>query len=497
VYRVSGCISVMCVVLKGGGKIYVRDGLSGAVVFSSVDDAEAIQYAVDRCSDIYIDAGEYMLKQRGSFADPESGDEYSYSIVVHSDVRIVANPRAVFKPVGVDIGILVGEAEFHWIGGVFDGSLQNVEYKDGSGFILTSGRCRVVVRDVVLRDQRLDGIYIGNNYIFGRGVSTPYSEYAYIDNVRVYNVGGDRSAGAIVVDAVEQAVVRNVFLYRARRGVHISAPDDGIIRGVLVDGVLALSPRGPVVTNYNGNGDIRNVIVVEPQAFPVINLSRGIHFNLSSIRIHLSRLPPSPKGELVGLRLEGAEFHLSDFTIRMPRTGSDRTVGVKLVDTTPSTVVRNGHVVADYGVVFGYTGDADVGRAENIAGDATHCTVCSISQDGRIHMSRALAINCTGRHHAYGGLLVVDRPSPLKTFSELGGGTILFTENSGVAAIPAGETRTSVEHRLASKPSKILITPLTSPPGKLWVENVTETTFDITTDTTPREDLKIAWHAEV
>jgi len=42
----------MCVVLKGGGKTYVRDGLSGAVVFSSVDDAEAIQYAIDRCGNI-------------------------------------------------------------------------------------------------------------------------------------------------------------------------------------------------------------------------------------------------------------------------------------------------------------------------------------------------------------------------------------------------------------------------------------------------------------
>jgi len=358
-----------------------------------------------------------------------------------------------------------------------------------------------VVRDVVLRDQRLDGVYIGNNrftrYAAGREVSTPYSEYAYIDNVKAYNVGGDRSAGAIVVDAVEQAVVRNVFLYRTRRGVHISAPDDGIIRGVLVDGVLASSPEGPVVTNYNCNGDIRNVVVVEPRAPPVISLSGGIRFNLSGIRIHLSTLPPSLRGEFVGLRLERAEFHLSDFTIRMPKTGSDLTVGVKLVDTAPSTVVRGGHVVADYGVVFGYTRDADVGRAENITGDTTFCTVCSISQDGRVHRSRALALNCSGRHHAYGGLLIVDRPSPLKTFSELGGGLVLFTENSGTAVIPAGGTRTRVQHRLASAPSRILITPLAPPPGKLWIENITETTFDIATDTAPRRELRIAWRAEV
>jgi len=114
----------MCVVLKSGGKTYVRDGWSGTLLFSSVDDAEAIQYAIDRCSDIYIDAGEYMLNQRGSFTDPESLDEYSYSVIVRSDVRIVASPRAVFKPINVSIGILIGEAEFYWVGGVFDGSLQ-------------------------------------------------------------------------------------------------------------------------------------------------------------------------------------------------------------------------------------------------------------------------------------------------------------------------------------------------------------------------------------
>jgi len=480
---------------------YVRDRGSDAIIFGSVNDAEAIQHAFDRCGEVYVDAGEYLLNRRGSFVDPESRDEYSYSVVVRSDVRVVANPRAVFKPVDVSIGILVGEAEFHWVGGVFDGSLQTVPYRDGSGFILSSGRCRIVVRDVVLRNQRLDGIYVGNNrfirYAAGREVSTPYSEYAYIENVRAYNVGGDGSAGAVVVDAVEQAVVRNVFLYRTRRGVHISAPEDRAIRGVLVDGVLASSPEGAVVTNYNGNGVIRNVVVVEPQAFPVISLSHGIYFNLSDIHVYVSKLPPSPWGELVGLRLEGAEFHLSGFTIRMPKTGSDRTVGVKLVDTAPSTVVRDGYVVADYGVVFGYTRDTDVGRAEDIAGDTTHCTVCSVSQDGRVHKSRALAFNCTGRHHAYGGLLVVDGPSPLKTFSELGGGHILFTENHGTAVIPTGETRTRVKHRLASAPSRILITPLAPPPGKLWIENITETTFDIASDATPREELRIAWHAEL
>jgi len=71
------------------------------------------------------------------------------------------------------------------------------------------------------------------------------------------------------------------------------------------------------------------------------------------------------------------------------------------------------------------------------------------------------------------------------------------TENSGVATISAGSTRVTVSHGLISAPSKVLITPLGQPAGKLWVENITSTSFDIVTDTAPTSNLNIAWRAEV
>jgi len=71
------------------------------------------------------------------------------------------------------------------------------------------------------------------------------------------------------------------------------------------------------------------------------------------------------------------------------------------------------------------------------------------------------------------------------------------TENSGVATIPAGSTRVTVSHGLAKTPSKFQITPLGQPPGKLWVENITSTSFDIVTDTAPATDLNVSWYAEV
>jgi len=72
-----------------------------------------------------------------------------------------------------------------------------------------------------------------------------------------------------------------------------------------------------------------------------------------------------------------------------------------------------------------------------------------------------------------------------------------YKRNSETATIPANQTRTTVNHSLAVMPTKVLITPLAPPPGKLWVENITNTSFDIVTDTAPTADLPIAWYAEV
>jgi len=72
-----------------------------------------------------------------------------------------------------------------------------------------------------------------------------------------------------------------------------------------------------------------------------------------------------------------------------------------------------------------------------------------------------------------------------------------LTENSGAATIPAGSTRVTVSHGLVATPTKFQITPLGQPPGKLWVENITSTSFDIVTDTAPTADLKVSWYAEV
>jgi len=82
-------------------------------------------------------------------------------------------------------------------------------------------------------------------------------------------------------------------------------------------------------------------------------------------------------------------------------------------------------------------------------------------------------------------------------YAKIGTGPQLLSINSGVATITAGSTRVTVSHNLYKAPSKVLVTPLGLPPGKLWVENITASSFDIVTDTAPTADLQVAWYAEI
>ena len=71
------------------------------------------------------------------------------------------------------------------------------------------------------------------------------------------------------------------------------------------------------------------------------------------------------------------------------------------------------------------------------------------------------------------------------------------TENSGTATIAAGNTSVTVNHGLASTPSKVLVTPLGDPGDRYYVTNITGTSFDIVIATAPSSDVPFAWYAEV
>jgi len=71
------------------------------------------------------------------------------------------------------------------------------------------------------------------------------------------------------------------------------------------------------------------------------------------------------------------------------------------------------------------------------------------------------------------------------------------SESRGLAVLPAGQTKVTVNHYLLGIPITVNIVPLGKPDGKLWVTNRTETSFDITTDVSQSTDLEILWYATV
>jgi len=171
--------------------------------------------------------------------------------------------------------------------------------------------------------------------------------------------------------------------------------------------------------------------------------------------------------------------------------GSDNNVRVAgLPDAPPTNVVVAFNVADGGGVdwnnfIAGYEDGAKIARRVffigNIGINARNYTVASNPNNTEIYAMF---------NHGDKSIRVL---GDIKLFRN----PIYKTEASGVATIPAGQTRVTVSHGLASTPTKFQITPLGQPAGKLWVENITSTSFDIVTDTAPTVDLKVSWYAEV
>jgi len=69
--------------------------------------------------------------------------------------------------------------------------------------------------------------------------------------------------------------------------------------------------------------------------------------------------------------------------------------------------------------------------------------------------------------------------------------------NKGTATIEAGSTSVTVNHGLLGTPRSILVIPIGDPGDRWWVENVTDTSFDIVVATAPTSNITFYWLAEV
>jgi hypothetical protein len=281
-----------------------------------------------------------------------------------------------------------------------------------------------------------------------------------------------------VSDMAQNIIVENNIL----KSIYINSATNVVLRGNIVVKNISISPKAFYYTYTTGVSDVAVVgnfvgELINVPGYP--GIESGVLQRISiigNIAIKIDVGSPAKLVTIVGNSL-------------FP--GSDNNVRIAGLQTVPPENVVVAFNVADGGnidwnnFIAGYEYGAKTANRVmfigNIGVNARNYTVASNPNSNEIYM-----IFNNGNKPIYPGGNVKLMKNP-----------IYVTENSGTAVIPASSTRVTVSHGLARAPTKVLITPLGPPQGKLWIENITATSFDIVTDIAPTNDLTIAWYAEV
>jgi hypothetical protein len=280
-----------------------------------------------------------------------------------------------------------------------------------------------------------------------------------------------------VPDMAQNIIVENNIL----KGIYINSAKNLVLRGNIVVENIIISPKAFYYTYTTGVSDVA-----------VVGNFVG--------RINVPGYPGIESGVLqriaiignVAMNIDvGSPAKLVTIVGNSLFPGSGNNVRIAGLQTAPPENVVVAFNVADGGgidwnnFIAGYESGAKIANKVmfigNIGVNARSYVVASNPNSNEIHI-----IFNNGNKPIYPGGNVKLMKNP-----------IYVTENSGTAVISASSTRVTVSHGLARAPTKVLITPLGQPQGKLWIENITTTSFDIVTDSAPTNDLTIAWYAEV
>ena len=498
------------IVYKKDGKYYAKNGSTGNVEIVDVDAGKVIQYAINmsknggvvvfRPDTYYINPQFTYHLHNNPWAVGLSTDGANNLIIDGNGARLVANS-------GTEIILYVLNTSNSIIRNlILDGNKDNQTwtYTDGKALLLTGGvRSGNVYENITVMNAQGDGIYIGNHKPdeYGNGDEPEYN--AIIRNIRSQNNAYVGQAG-VVLDACINCIAENIISYNDRVGLHISSPPNWpypmVIKGVQILDALYIG-----ITNFYGNAEIYDVAMYGSasnyfdEAF--------IKFTYPNSRIKIDGLYINARNVAIGnsvysnayfavwARVQGSgnplNLIIKNAYINVP-TGN---VYVNIyIEDNVNALIDSIKLVGQFGITVGgntYKSSAIINNAEvsQINGSAF------LAYYSTVYIYNVLSV----QFKVYArddSLLVLDRPYPQLLYDTDVAG-LRFQRNSNVATISANSTRVTVSHRLVSTPSKVLITPLASPPGKLWVENITATSFDIVTDVAPTADLNVAWYAEV
>jgi hypothetical protein len=436
---------VSYIVFGDGVRYYVKSGFTGAIEYSGVDASDVINRALTMAPE----GGKVVLRGEFTVEDGKAISIPSKSLTIEGPARIVklattSFQRAVALPPGSTKDIVIRGLEFD----------------------LTS----VTVSDTIAIS--LDYGYIQNVSIEGNIFRYPiYRANMQQFFIRMVNNGG-------LLKNVR--IVGNIMYGGTTRGIAIRTANVG-------SGWPPLEPPSGILIAYN--------YYEEPDTSPGTSEATGDFIFLEGTGANSRFRDVLIIGNIAN-RVTHNFLHPTDayydgvMTIgNICITG--RWTGIDYIDNFRGSIVDIGAYVenryggsnAVYSPEIGVERILSVGlRVRSPSGDIG----IGVAADGETVLVNPLLEEVGGtifiepRAVVIGGVLN-GRPLQLKS----------------TATIPAGQTRVTVPHRLPRTPGKIFITPLGAPPGKLWVENIGPTSFDIATDVAPATDLNVAWYAEV
>jgi len=419
------------VVFKRGSVTYVKDGESGEIVYSSLDDASAIQFAINKANDegggrVYVKRGEY---------------------VINSTINLLSNV------------VLVGE-------GV-------------STHLSTNKDIRVLLADDV------ENIVVSDLFISGDGdanktnqtaVRLDYGKYAVIERLRIDNMGYD----GIEVQAASEAIVTH--------NVVSNCKDDGIGANGLT-GEVIFANNISFNNGYSGiHIDVSSQYVMIANNMAYSNGDYGIECVRTSgtgtkYSVMVGNVVKGNKNG--GIRIRGVSGDQAKYWVVSSNVSRVNGYGISLDSAQYCTVIGNMVTGNNNGGIW-IGGDSDdnliIGNyVVNNSGDGIRIPVSTAERN--IIIQNVVTGNTGAQLYNAGTNTIIK------------GNIGYFTEKSGIATLSSGSTRTTVTHGLSATPTKVLVTPYGN--IKVWVENITSTSFDIVTDASPSQNITVAWYAEV
>jgi hypothetical protein len=421
------------VVYKKNDKYFARDGSTGNV-YSGTDAADVIQWAIDN---VPPPGGTILIKR---------GDYY-----LSRAVRITKHVNLVGEGVGATRLFLAPDANSRMIEYCIDpsvvntyGSIQPHMYiahmlLHGNKYKQTSGSEAIVTHAEGYCDRVADWLLF-NVWISdyrGHGVRVKTTHNWLILHSSIEHNDGD----AVRAEGANEGMVGFSLLYNNQSGVYINNVYSTIR---IIGNRIAVFRHAAVSVNSSsfvialGNliyaGDVNTDYCV------YINNSR---FNIFSNNIIIGSTKPN-------------------YYYIYIRDSFHNTISNNIMDAGVGQMV-------DYTIYEDGTSNHNIVENNNIL-------------NANIDVIRLVGTHSQARYN----------------YARIGAGADRYpTIRSGVAVITAGSTRVTVSHGLYKAPAKVLITPIGQPPGKLWVENITNTSFDIVTDAAPTSNLRVAWYTEV